>query len=49
MAENGLKLDFEDTEKPRFNESEGTKDSVLSDRDFVIAGAFYFEINYRGT
>jgi hypothetical protein len=37
------------TLKPRFNESEGTKDFVFYSRDFVIAGAFYYKINYRGT
>jgi hypothetical protein len=37
------------TLKHRFNESEGTKDSVLCSRDFVIAGVLYFRINYRET
>jgi hypothetical protein len=37
------------TEKPRFNESEGTKDFVLYSRGFVIPGAFYYKINYRGS
>jgi hypothetical protein len=37
------------TEKPRFKESEGTKDLVLYSRGFVIAGAFSYEINYGGT
>jgi hypothetical protein len=36
------------TLKPRFNESEGTKDFALYRRGFVIAGAFYYEINYKG-
>jgi hypothetical protein len=38
-----------DTEKPRYNKSEGTKDFVLYSRGFVIAGAFYYRINYRKT
>jgi hypothetical protein len=38
-----------DTEKPRYNKSEGTKDFVLYSRGFVIAGAFYYRINYRRT
>jgi hypothetical protein len=37
------------TEKPRFNKSEGNKDIVLYSRGFVIAGAFYYKTNYRGT
>jgi hypothetical protein len=44
------------TEKPRYNESEGTKgfvlysrDFVIYSRDFVIAGYLYYEINYRRT
>ena len=37
------------TGKPQYNKSEGTKDFVLYSRDFVIAGAFYYRINYRGT
>ena len=37
------------TEKPRFNESEGTKDFVLYSRGFVIAGDFYYKIKYKGT
>jgi hypothetical protein len=41
----GLKI----TEKPQYNESEGTKDFVLYSRGFVIAGTFYYRINYRGT
>jgi hypothetical protein len=37
------------TEKPRFNESEGSKDFILYSRGFVIAGALYYKTNYRGT
>jgi hypothetical protein len=37
------------TGKPQYNESEGTKDFILYSRDFVIAEAFYYRINYRGT
>jgi hypothetical protein len=40
---------FVNTEKPRFNESEWTKDLVLYSRGFVIAGAFKYEIDYGGT
>jgi hypothetical protein len=32
------------TEKPRYNESEGTKNCVLYSRGFVIAVAFYNKI-----
>jgi hypothetical protein len=37
------------TGKPRFNESEGTKDFVLYSRGFVINGTFYYRINYKET
>jgi hypothetical protein len=38
------------TGKPQFNKTEGTKSFVLYvSRDFVIAGAFYYIINYKGT
>jgi hypothetical protein len=37
------------TGKPQYNESEGTKDFFIYSRDFVIAGAFSYRINYRGT
>jgi hypothetical protein len=37
------------TLKSRFNESEGTKDFVLYSKSFVIAGALYYRIYYRGT
>jgi hypothetical protein len=37
------------TGKPQYNESEETKDFVLYSKDFVIAGAFYYKINYRGS
>jgi hypothetical protein len=37
------------TEKPQYNESEGTKEFVLYSRGFVIAGVFNNKINYRGT
>jgi hypothetical protein len=36
------------TFKPRFNKSEKTKECVLYNRGFVIAGGFYHEINYGG-
>jgi hypothetical protein len=36
------------TEKPWYNESDGTKDFVLCSKGFVIAGAIYYKINYRG-
>jgi hypothetical protein len=34
------------TGKPQINESEGTKLFVLYSRGFVIAGTFYYKINY---
>jgi hypothetical protein len=37
------------TEKPRYNESEGTKGFVLYSRDFVVEGYLNYKINYRGT
>lgn len=37
------------TGKPQFNESEGTNNFVLYNRDFVITGDFYYSINYRET
>jgi hypothetical protein len=40
---------FRHTEKPQYNKSEGTKDLFLYSWGFVIAGAFYYEINYRET
>jgi hypothetical protein len=45
----GVGMSWFSTGKPRFNKYEETKDFVFYSRDFVIAGDFYFIINYRGT
>jgi hypothetical protein len=38
---------FSITGKPLYNESEGTNKFFLRSRNFVIAWAFYYRINYR--
>jgi hypothetical protein len=44
-----MELILYSTGKPRFNESEGTKDFVLYSKSFVIGRVFYYRFHYRGT